>query len=109
MRIAIRLTVVAVMIAAATTPSAGQKAATAADAAKQMSGAWTINLALSHAFAPSGGGPGRGRGGAAYAFAGAPFQRGGRGGGDASPAAGADLTPEELAERTVMRQIQQIP
>lgn len=106
----IRLGVGGAMLVAATIPTAGQKTSVA-DVAKQMSGTWTINRALSPAFAPGRSSGGRSGGGAAYAVTGITFQRGGRGGGgggDALPSSSADLTPEELAERTAMRQIQQI-
>ncbi len=99
----------ALVIAAAALPAAAQKPAVA-DIATQMSGTWTINRSLSPAFAPARSG-GRSRGGAAFAIAAVPLQRGGGrgggGGGDLSSSS-ADLTPEELAERTAMRQIQQI-
>lgn len=109
MRFAVRLTAAAVMVAAATTPSAGQKASVE-DVARQMSGTWTINRALSPAFGSGRSGAGRSGGGSAYAIAGTPAQRGGRGGGGAAagPVSGADLTPEELAERQAMRDLQQI-
>lgn len=97
-----------VMLLAVTIPAAGQKVAVA-DVARQMSGTWTINRALSPTLAP--GRSGGRSGGPAYAIAGVPFQRGGRGGGgggEATPSSSADLTPEELAERNAMRQIQQI-
>jgi hypothetical protein len=109
MGIIVRVTAAAVMIVTATTASAGQKASPA-DVARAMSGTWTINLALSTAFGPGRSGPGRSRG-PAYAISGAGLQRGGRGGGGGgdTPTTGADLTPEELAERAAMRQIQQLP
>lgn len=97
-------------LVAATIPVVGQKTSVA-DVARQMSGTWTINRPLSPAFSPGRSNGGR-SGGAAYAAAAVPFQRGGRGGGggggDALPSSSADLTPDELAERTAMRQIQQI-
>jgi hypothetical protein len=72
-----------------------------------MSGTWTINLGLSHAVSPGRSNGGRSGGGARYAIAGTAFQRGGGGGGGGGDAS-SDLTPEEMAERTAMRQIQQI-
>jgi hypothetical protein len=104
MKIAIRIAATAAIAAAATMPAAGQKTPVA-DIAKQMSGTWTINLSLSPGFAP-----GRARGGGARTPARAPlFQRGGRGGGGGNtPTSNADLTPEELAERTAMMQLRQI-
>lgn len=105
-----RLSVAAAVLVAATIPAAAQKTSVA-DVARQMSGTWTINRALSPAFTPGRSNGGR-SGGAAYAVAGTRWQRGGRGGGggggDALPSSNADLTPEELADRTAMRQIQQI-
>jgi hypothetical protein len=98
------------LIAAATMPISGQKPSVA-DVAKQMSGTWIINRALSPAFAPPRGNRGRSGGGAAYAVSAVPFQRGGRGGGGGgadSPSSSADLTPAELAERAAMGQLRQI-
>jgi hypothetical protein len=101
---------------------------TAADAQKvpqdlpgKLSGTWVLNRELSTGFrAPA---PGRGRGGAAYSlppssklprqgprFATAALAQ--RGGGGGRGAGGVmdptDLTPEDRAEQTAMRQLQQI-
>lgn len=76
---------------------------TPADAAEKLTGTWKVNRALS----PS---VGRGRGLAAAAAAPrvvlASFQRGGRG---AEPSAPQDLTPDQIAGRAAVRQLQQIP
>ncbi|HEY2432387.1 MAG TPA: hypothetical protein VGI12_06905 [Vicinamibacterales bacterium] len=104
----VRFAVAGALIVAAAAPMAGQKTSVA-DVAKQMSGAWTIDLALSPAFAPARGNGGR-RGGAAFAISASPLQRGGRGGGGGgdTPSSNDDLTPAELAERGVMMQLRQI-
>jgi len=99
----------AMMVAAATMTGVAQKAGIA-DVAKAISGTWIINLALSPAFAPGRSNGGRSGGGASYELVGLAFQRGGRGGGGAGaqgPSSNADLTPEELADRTAMQQLRQ--
>ena len=75
---------------------------TPADAAEKLTGTWKVNRALSPSI-------GRGRGvaaGAAPRVGLAAFQRGGRG---AEPAAPQDLTPDQIAGRAAIRQLQQIP
>jgi hypothetical protein len=105
-----RIAAAAAIVAAAAIPAAGQKPSVG-DVASQLSGTWIMNRALSPAFTPGRSNGGRG-GGTAYAVAGTSFQRGGRGssggGGDALPSSSADLTPEELADRTAIRQMQQV-
>lgn len=81
-----------------------------ADVAARLSGTWKLNLELS----PSLGGSaprGRGAGGPrlSVVFAGSSVQRRGRGQGGGQGAGGADLTPDQLAALTAMRQLQQIP
>jgi hypothetical protein len=110
MRSDILLAGVALATVAATGRLDGQKLSLA-EVAAQLSGTWSINRTLSPAFAaPAKGGGGRSRG-AAYAIGGFTPQRGGRGSAgstDPTPSTSADLTPAELAERTAMRQIEQI-
>lgn len=105
MKSAVRLAVTAGLAVTVTMPIAGQKISVA-DIAKQMSGTWTINRALSPAFGP---GRGAGRVGPAYAIAGLAFQgRRGGGGGEPTASSAADLTPAELAERTAMARLRQL-
>jgi len=79
----------------------------ASDLAAKLSGTWVLNRELSPGFraAP----PGR-RGGALFAVAVVAGQRGGRGGGGAGGGVSdaSDLTPQQRAEQTAMRQLQQI-
>ena len=106
MNIVVKVAVASGIVAAATLPVAGQKTSVA-DIARQMSGTWTINRALSPAFAPGRGG---GRVGPSYAISGMAFQgrRGSGGGGLDTPSSSADLTPTELAERAAMGRLRQI-
>ena len=94
--------VVFATLSCASLPALAQKS-TPADAAEKLTGTWKVNRALS----PS---VGRGRGAAAATAAPrvvlASFQR--RGGG-ADPSAPQDLTPDQLAGRAAVRQLQQIP
>lgn len=100
----------AASIALCTIPIHARQKLPAAEAAERLSGTWTINRELSPSFRPSGRSGGR-SGGAAFAVAGVGFQRG-RGGGsngpNALPTAPADLTPEERAEQSAMRDVEQI-
>lgn len=99
---------IAVMAAAAALSclfvSAG--AQTPADVAAKLSGTWKVNRELSPSI-----GRGRGRGGVAAAAVPrlvlAGFAGGRDGGRDTSIA--QDLTPEQIAARAAMRQLQQIP
>ena len=105
-----RLLVAAASLALVWTDVHAQKA-TPADAAPAMSGTWKLNRDLSDSLsAPRRGG---GRGGALFAMASPVAQRGGRGGGGAGSAGSAttsaDLTPEELAAQTAIRQLQAVP
>jgi hypothetical protein len=103
-----RLAIAGAMLAAAALPGAAQKASVA-DVARQLSGTWTINRALSPAFAPGRGNGGRAQTGARFAVGGAGVQgRRGGGGGDPTPSSAADLTPAELAERGAMQRLRQI-
>lgn len=92
-----------VVLGAATLMAA--QTSTPADVARQLSGTWTINTALSPGFRAA-----RGRaGGAKYAVGGFGVQRGrgsGSGASDPTPSAPGDLTPPERAERTAMVQIE---
>jgi hypothetical protein len=77
------------------------------DLASKLSGTWTLNRDLSTGF----GRPTGRRGGAElqrprFATAGLVGQRGGGGGG--APSDASDLTPEQRAEQTAMRELQQI-
>ena len=85
-------------------PARAQKS-TVADVAQKLTGTWKVNRELSPSL-------GRGRQEAASAGARlvlASFQRGGRGGGGAEAAAPQELTPEQIAGRNAVRQLQQIP
>ncbi len=99
----------AVMVASVSGGVLAQKASPA-DVAAKLSGTWRINRELSPSFTSA---PARGRagGGAAmrpsFAMAGGLAQRGGGRGGDAGGSAG-DLTPEEIAARGAIKQLQQI-
>jgi hypothetical protein len=81
---------------------------TPADLAARLTATWKVNRDLS----PSLGGA-RGRAGAALASGPrlqlASFQRGGRGGGGAEISTPQELTPEQIAARNAVRQLQQIP
>lgn len=95
-----------VVLGAATLMAA--QTSTPADVARQLSGTWTINRALSPGFRAD-----RGRaGGTEYAVGGFGVQRGRGGGGggasDPTPSAPGDLTPAERAERTAMVQIEEL-
>src|SRR6266545_4389207 len=82
--------------------------ATPADVAAKLTGMWKANRELSPSI-----GRGRGRGGAAALAAPrvvlASFQRGGGRGAGADTSAAQDLTPDQLAGRTAIRQLQQVP
>jgi len=84
---------------------------TPAEIAAKLSGTWTINMELSPGFSAPGAPGGRRGGRPSFALAGLAGQRGGGrggiGGGD-GPNGPADLTPEERAAQTAMRQLQQI-
>ena len=86
-------------------PARAQKA-TVADVAQKLTGTWKVNRELSPSL-------GRGRQEAAAPTGPrlvlASFQRGGRGGGGADAATPQDLTPDQIAGRSAVRQLQQIP
>lgn len=114
MRTVITFAAAGAMMIAASMPAAGQKKSVA-DVARRMSGTWRLNRELSPAFGASGrAGRGRTRGGAPH---GSLFQRGGLPQGvranptntEPTPSGASDLTPAELAERSAIRQMQQIP
>ena len=86
--------------------------ATPAEAAARLSGTWKLNRELSPGFRDPGGrrgGPGGGVSVSASRFNAAPayeLQR--RPGGGDSPSTQSDLTPEERASMTAMRELQQL-
>jgi hypothetical protein len=86
-------------------PARAQKS-TPAEIAQKLTGSWKVNRDLS----PS---VGRGRGGAAVngpRLVLASFQRGGgRGGAAADASSPQDLTPDQIAARNAVRQLQQVP
>jgi hypothetical protein len=81
---------------------------TPVEIAQKLTGSWKVNRELSPSL-------GRGRGGQeAAALAGprlvlASFQRGGRGGAAADASSPQDLTPDQIAARNAVRQLQQVP
>jgi hypothetical protein len=107
--IAIRFRILAIAIAGALASASALALAqksTPAQVAEKLSGTWKINRELSPSI-------GRGRGGVAAAavptLVRASFQRRGGGGNVNDASSAQDLTPEQIAARNAVRQLQQLP